>query len=151
MRCRLCELFTDQLQTFSFNHLHSIPNQLHHYHQHMSAATSSTFLLPQMRDMIAACLLRGRNASWCSNNVCQCGAYQSHCILYQRCTDSNVSCFVWGGGVKSGYEKITFYNISSLKLLFLDTKFKKIPCAHHEAMWGNGGILPLILNLGTYV
>jgi len=70
MRCRLCELFTDQLQAFSFNNVHSIPTQLHHYHQHMAAAASSSFLWPQLRDTIAACLLRGRNAYWWSN-VCE--------------------------------------------------------------------------------
>lgn len=73
MRCRLCELFMDQLQAFSLNNSHSGPNQLHHYHQHMSAAASSALLLPQMRDMIAAYLLRGRvtdnsrNSSGCIN------------------------------------------------------------------------------------
>ena len=93
MRCRLCELFTDQLQAFSLNNLHSIPNQLHHYHQHMSAVASSTFLLPQLRDTIAACLLRGRNTSWWSN-VCE----HSHCMLYQHCIDRNRSCLGLGGG-----------------------------------------------------
>jgi hypothetical protein len=117
MRCRLCELFMDQLQTFSFNNLHSIPNQLHHYHQHMSAAASSTFLLPHMRDIIAACLLRGKNASWCSN-VCERATYPSHCILYQHCTDSitrHVYYGPGGGGVRKLVSKKKFYKIWSLK------------------------------------
>jgi hypothetical protein len=64
MRCRLCELFMDQLQALNLSSFHgSSSTQPHHqHHYHTPAVAGSALLLPQMRDIITACLTRGRDA-----------------------------------------------------------------------------------------
>jgi hypothetical protein len=78
MRCRLCELFMDQLQPLNLSSFHgssSSASQLHQYHQHAAAVPSSALFLPQMRDMIVACLTRGRDTYflllWCLKELYQ--------------------------------------------------------------------------------